>query len=52
MAQPPELQWPPVDGIRSFQIPETAPPPPLQISRYTPDIKRAPLIFPSFKILQ
>ena len=27
MAPLPELQWPPVDGIRSFQIPETAPPP-------------------------
>ena len=51
MAPLPELQWPPVDGIRSFQIPETAPPP-LQISRYTPDIKRVLLILPSFKILQ
>ena len=36
MAPPPESQWPPVEGTRSFQIPETAPAP-LQISGYTPD---------------
>ena len=38
MAPPPESQWPPVDGRRSFQILETAPL--LQISDYAPDTKR------------
>ena len=51
LAPPPEPQWSPVDGRRSFQIPETAPTP-LQISGYAPDTKRALLILPSFKILQ
>ena len=51
MALPPEPLWPRVDGRRSFQISETAPPP-LQISGYAPDAKRALLILPSFKILQ
>ena len=51
MAPPPEPQWPAVDGRRSFQISETAPPP-LQISGYAPDMKHALLILPSFKILQ
>ena len=51
MAPPPEPQWPPVDGIQSFQIPQTILSP-LQISNYTPDTKRALLILPSFKILQ
>ena len=51
MAPLPEPRWPPVDGRRSFQILETAPPP-LQISAYAPDTKRALLILLSFKILQ
>ena len=51
MAPPPEPQKRPLDGRRSFQIPETAPLP-LQISGYVPDTKRALLILPSFKILQ
>ena len=51
MAPLPKPQWPPVDGRRSFQIPETAPPQ-LQISGNAPDTKRALLILPSFKIIQ
>ena len=51
MAPHPEPQKPLLDGRRSFQIPETAPPP-MQISAYVPDTKRALLILPSFKILQ
>ena len=50
MAPPPEPQKPPLDGRWSFQIPETAPPP-LKISGYAADTKRALLILPSFKIL-
>ena len=48
MAPPPEPQWPPVDGIRSFQIPKTTLLP-LQISNYTPDTKRACLYFQVLK---
>ena len=51
MAPPTEPQRPPLDGRRSFEIPETAPPP-LQIFGYAPDTKRALLILPSFIILQ
>ena len=51
MAPPPEPQWPPVDGRRSFQISETVLPP-LQMSGYASDTKCVLLILPSFKILQ
>ena len=48
MAPPSEAQKPPLDGRRSFQILETAPPP-LQISGYAPDTKRALLYFQVLK---